>query len=47
MRAEAAVDAGAAETDVDAVRDGGPGGVLGGAVEANLRGVERSEGEQS
>jgi hypothetical protein len=35
---EAAVDGGAVEAEEDAVGDGGPGGVLGVAVEAHLRG---------
>lgn len=34
--AEAAVDGGAVEAEEDAVGDGGPGGVLGAAVEAHL-----------
>ena len=34
---EAAVDGGAVEAEEDAVGDGGPGGVLGVAVEAHLR----------
>lgn len=36
MDAEAAVDGGAVEAEEDAVGDGGPGGVLGAAVEAHL-----------
>lgn len=34
--AKAAVDGGAVEAEEDAVGDGGPGGVLGAAVEAHL-----------
>lgn len=36
MDAEAAVEGGAVEAEEDAVGDGGPGGVLGVAVEAHL-----------
>ena len=36
MDSEAAVDGGAVEAEKDAVGDGGPGGVLGVAVEAHL-----------
>ena len=36
MDAEAAVDGGAVDAEEDAVGDGGPGGVLGVAVEAHL-----------
>ena len=37
MYAEAAVDGGAVDAEEDAVGDGGPGRVLGVAVEAHLR----------
>ena len=36
MDAEAAVDGGAVDAEEDAIGDGGPGGVLGAAVEAHL-----------
>jgi len=36
VHAEAAVEGGAVEAEEDAVGDGGPGGVLGVAVEAHL-----------
>ena len=41
VHAQAAVDARASQADVHAVRDGGPGGVLCGAVKADLRGARR------
>jgi hypothetical protein len=44
---EAAVDGGAVEAEEDAVGDGGPGGVLGVAVEAHLRGGGGGGGEAS